>query len=279
MSKPTISFEFFPPKTEKAADILWTAVPELVELNPKFMTVTYGAGGTTKDGTIDTIQKKMDMTSVPIGSHLTFLNTTKTELYEYVDGLWEKGIKHIVALRGDMPGDLQWPLDDDGDYFQYTSDFVEGLLARHPFEISVGAYPEKHPDSNSLADDIRALKLKCDAGAHRALTQFFFDNDVYYRFVEECQKMDIKTQLCPGLLPVHDFKSMCNFAKRCEANVPDWMHDKFAGLEDKPEEARKIAIDLLVEQSEDLAKNGVEHIHYYTLNKSDITKQAVEAIS
>jgi len=279
VSKPSFSFEFFPPKTDKAADALWQAVPDLVAMNPKFMTVTYGAGGSTKDGTIDTIKKKMDMTDIPIGSHLTFLNTTKEELREYVDGLWNKGVKHIVALRGDMPSDLQWPLDSDGEYFQYTSDFVEGLLEWHPFEISVGAYPEKHPDSKSLEDDIYALKMKCDAGAHRALTQFFFDNDVYYNFVEKCQKAGVKTIMSPGLLPVHDFKSMCGFAKRCGAEIPKWMYDKFEGLEDKPEDARKIAIDLLVSQSEDLAKNGVKHIHYYTLNKSDITKQAVEAIS
>ncbi|PCJ97004.1 MAG: methylenetetrahydrofolate reductase [NAD(P)H] [Zetaproteobacteria bacterium] len=279
MSKATFSFEFFPPKTEKAADKLWGCVAELVKLDPKFMTVTYGAGGTTRDGTIDTIAKKMEMTNIPIGSHLTFLNTTKDELYKYVDGLWERGVKHIVALRGDMPNDLEWPLAGDENYFQYTSDFVEGLLARHPFEISVGAYPEKHPDSKTLNADVHALQLKCEAGATRALTQFFFDNDVYYNFVEKCEKVNIRTQICPGLLPIHDFKSMCNFAKRCEANVPLWLHEKFEGLDDKPEEARKVAIDLLVKQSEDLVKNGVEHIHYYTLNKSDITTQAVDAIS
>ena len=275
----TFSFEFFPPKTEKAAEKLWACFPDLVKLNPNFMTVTYGAGGSTKDGTIETIQKMDDAQNVPIGSHLTFINTTKEELYEYVDGLWDRGIKHIVALRGDMPGDLQWPLDDDQNYFQYTSDFVEGLLSRHPFEISVGAYPEKHPDSESLSADVYALKKKCEAGATRALTQFFFDNNVFYEFVEQCEAEGIKTPICPGLLPIHDFKSMCGFAKRCEANVPDWLHEKFEGLEDKPEEARKVAIDLLVSQTQDLAKNGVEHIHYYTLNKSDITKQAVEAIS
>ncbi len=278
MSKTTFSFEFFPPKSEKAAEVLWEAVPVLADLGPKFMTVTYGAGGSTKDGTINTIQKKMDMTNIPIGSHLTFLNTTKEELHSYVDGLWKDGVKHIVALRGDMPADLQWPLDDDGDYFQYTSDFVEGLLKWHPFEISVGAYPEKHPDSKSLEDDIYALKMKCDAGAHRALTQFFFDNDLYYNFVEKCLAAGVKAQICPGILPIHDFKSMCGFAKRCEANVPDWLHEKFEGLDDKPEEARKVALELLVSQTEELAKNGVEHIHYYTLNKSDITKQAVEVL-
>ncbi len=243
------------------------------------MTVTYGAGGSTKDGTIDTIQKKKGMCSVPIGSHLTFLNTTKAELYEYVDRLWERGIQHIVALRGDMPKDLEWPLDKDENYFQYTSDFVEGLVARHPFEISVGAYPEKHPDSKTLKDDIYALKRKYEAGASRALTQFFFDNSVYYEFLEQCRSEGITVPICPGLLPIHDFASMCNFATRCKASLPAWLYDKFEGLEDKPEEARKVAIELLVAQTEDLVSNGVEHIHFYTLNKSDITRQAVEAIS
>lgn len=279
MGSTTFSFEFFPPKTDKAADALWSCFPELVDLCPEFMTVTYGAGGSTKDGTIETIKKKMNRCDIPIGSHLTFLNTTKAELNEYVDMLWEKGVKRIVALRGDMPDDLAWPLDTDENYYQYTSDFVEGLLARHPFDISVGAYPEKHPDSVDLEADIYALKKKDDAGAHRAFTQFFFDNAVFYDFVERCQKEGIKIPICPGLLPIHDFKSMCNFAKRCEANVPDWLCEKYSGLEDKPEDARKVSIELLVSQTEDLVKNGVDHIHYYTLNKSDITKQAVQAIT
>lgn len=278
MTKPTFSFEFFPPKTEKAAEVLWASVPELFALHPKFLTVTYGAGGSTKDGTTDTIVKKMGMTDIPVGCHLTFINTPKAELYAYIDGLWNKGVRHIIALRGDMPKDLQWPLDADGDYFQYTSDFVAGLLSRHPFEISVSAYPEKHPDSETLEADIHALKLKFEAGATRALTQFFFDNSVYYQFLEKCEKAGISKPICPGILPIHDFKSMCNFAKRCQAEVPEWVHEKFAGLEEKPEEARKVAVDLLVTQTEDLVKNGVSHIHYYTLNKSDITKQAVEAL-
>lgn len=277
MGKPTFSFEFFPPKTDKSADALWTAMPELIDLGPKFMTVTYGAGGTTKDGTLETIQKQMNMTDISIGSHLTFLNTTKSELREYVDGLWEKGVTHIIALRGDMPQDLNWPLDPDGDYFQYTSDFVEGLLSWHPFEISVGAYPEKHPDAPSLSDDIRALKMKCDAGATRALTQFFFNNDDYYRFVDKCQKAGINTPINPGLLPIHDFTSMYNFAARCNTNIPNWLAEKFDGLSDKPEEAEKVAIELLTEQVDDLIKNGVMHIHVYTLNKSNITHQVIES--
>ena len=178
-----------------------------------------------------------------------------------------------------MPADLEWPLDPDAEYFQYTSHFVAALKARQDFEISVGAYPEKHPDADSIDKDVEALMKKIDAGANRAITQFFFDNSVYYEFLEHCAKANIKAPIVPGLLPIHDFKSMCGFAGRCQASVPTWLHEKFAGLEDKPEDARKVALELLVGQSEDLVKNGVEHIHYYTLNKSDITTQAVEAIS
>lgn len=274
----TFSFEFFPPKTEKAAESLWQAVPELADLSPKFMTVTYGAGGSTREGTVDTIARMREETGLSIGSHLTFINTPKDQLHEYTSALWAAGIRHIVALRGDMPGDLHWPLDEDAEYFQFTSDFVEGLKSWHEFEISVGCYPEKHPDASSLDADVKALKLKCDAGADRAITQFFFDNDIYYTFLEKSNKAGITTPIVPGLLPVHDFTSMCKFAARCQASVPDWMHEKFAGLEDKPEEARKVAIDLLTTQVEDLLQQGVPHFHFYTLNKADITKQAVAVL-
>ncbi|MCB1784391.1 MAG: methylenetetrahydrofolate reductase [NAD(P)H] [Alphaproteobacteria bacterium] len=274
----TFSFEFFPPKTEKAAETLWHAVPELADLGPKFMTVTYGAGGSTREGTVDTIARMKEETGLPIGSHLTFINTPKDQLHEYTSALWAAGIRHIVALRGDMPGDLHWPLDEDAEYFQFTSDFVEGLKSWHEFEISVGCYPEKHPDAPSIDADVKALKLKCDAGADRAITQFFFDNDIYYTFLEKCQKAGITTPVVPGLLPVHDFTSMCKFAARCQASVPAWMHEKFAGLEDKPEEARKVAIDLLTTQVEDLLQQGVPHFHFYTLNKADITMQAVKVL-
>lgn len=278
MTKPTFSFEFFPPKTDKSAEALWAAVPELAKLGPKLMTVTYGAGGSTRDKTLDVVAEMQKKTALPIAMHLTYINTPRKEMYALADDLWSRGIKHLVALRGDMPEDLQWPLDPDAEYFQYTSHFVVALKARQDFEISVGCYPEKHPDAPSLDSDIEALKKKCDAGADRAITQFFFDNSVYYDFLEGCEKAGIVMPIVPGILPIHDFKSMCGFAKRCQASVPDWLHEKFAGLEDKPAEAHKIAVDLLVEQTQDLAANGVEHIHYYTLNKADITKQAVEAL-
>ncbi|HOO82345.1 MAG TPA: methylenetetrahydrofolate reductase [NAD(P)H] [Alphaproteobacteria bacterium] len=279
MSAPTISFEFFPPKTEKASEALWEAVADLAALGPKFMTVTYGAGGSTRDGTVDTIAKMKEDTGLPIGSHLTFINTPKDQLHEFTSALWAAGIRHIVALRGDMPDDLQWPLDEDGEYFQYTSDFVEGLKGWHDFEISVGCYPEKHPDALDMSADIAALKLKCEAGADRAITQFFFDNDVYYNFRDECAAAGIETPIVPGLLPIHDFKSMCNFAKKCQASVPAGLHEKFAGLEDKPEEAQKVAADLLILQAQNLAQNGVEHLHFYTLNKSMITQEVVQCLN
>ncbi|MCC6598770.1 MAG: methylenetetrahydrofolate reductase [NAD(P)H] [Alphaproteobacteria bacterium] len=278
MSQPTVSFEFFPPKTEKAAETLWEAVPLLAAFAPLYMTVTYGAGGSTRDGTVDTIVRMAQETNIPVGAHLTFINTPKDQLHEFTSALWAAGIRHLIALRGDMPPDLHWPLDPDKEYFQYTSDFVEGLKRWHDFEISVGCYPEKHPDAKTPEDDIRALKLKCDAGADRAITQFFFDNDIYYRFVEKCRKAGIATPICPGLLPIHDFKSVSSFAARCQAHIPEWLIARFDGLEDKPEEAQKVATELLVRQSQDLAAQGVEHIHYYCMNKAPITTEAVQSL-
>lgn len=279
MNKPTFSFEFFPPKTDEATENLYKEIDTLRALDPKFMTVTYGAGGSTRDKTLDVITEVIRRTGTPTASHLTYINHPRKDLYALADTLWENGIHHIVALRGDMPQDLSWPLDPDEEYFQYTSHFVAALKARQDFEISVGAYPEKHPDADSLDKDVEALMKKIDAGANRAITQFFFDNSVYYEFLEHCQKFGIKAPIVPGLLPIHNFKSMCGFAMRCKATVPQWVHEKFDGLEEKPEDARKVAIDMLTAQTEDLMKNGVEHFHYYTLNKADITKEAVELLA
>lgn len=276
MNKPTISFEFFPPKTEAAGNTLWAAAAELAALGPAYMTVTYGAGGSTRDGTRGTLLKMKKEFGLPLASHLTFINTRKQDLLDLTDSLWRDGIRHIVALRGDMPKDLAWPLDNDGNYFQYTSDFVEGLLAQHKFEISVSAYPEKHPDAPDMAADIMALKKKCDAGATRAITQFFFDNDVYFDFVDQVRKAGINTPICPGVLPIHDFKGMLRFAERCRAGVPAWIHEKFEGA--SPEDAPKIAADILCAQVQGLAERGVGHIHFYTLNKAAITREACKAL-
>ncbi len=276
MRAPTFSFEFFPPKTEELAEKLWPEVTKLMSLNPKYMTVTYGAGGSTKEGTVSALRHIIAMTKIPMASHLTFLSTTKADLDDYIARLWDAGVKHIIALRGDLPKGTSFDDFTGDEYYDYTSNFITALKSKHDFEISVGAYPEKHPDAPDLNADIAALKLKCDAGADRAITQFFFENDVYYRFVEQCEKAGITTPICPGLLPVHDFKGMCGFAKKCEASVPAWMHDKFAHL--SGEDARKAGLELLVSQTEDLKKNGIDHIHFYTMNKADMTTQAVQAL-
>tara|TARA_Y100000031_G_scaffold140110_1_gene167516 strand:+ start:1375 stop:2232 length:858 start_codon:yes stop_codon:yes gene_type:complete len=278
VNKPTISFEYFPPKNEKLAQTLWDSVPKLAAFDPSFMTVTYGAGGSTRDNTIDVATQMHEKTGIPIATHLTYINTPRKELYALADHLWEKGIKHIIALRGDMPKDLNWPLDPDADYFQYTSHFVAALKARQDFEISVGCYPEKHPDAPSLDKDIEALMKKIDAGADRAITQFFFDNNLYYDFLEACAKMDIKAPICPGLLPIHDFSSMLRFASTCQTTVPDWLVEKFDAVKDNEQDAKKLATELLIRQSEDLIKNGVNHLHFYTLNKCAITDEVCSAL-
>lgn len=278
MRSPSYSFEFFPPKTEEAERVFWEAVPALTALAPEFMTVTYGAGGSTRDKTLEIVGALRAKADIAVAAHLTFINTPKSELYEIVDTLWENGTRHIVALRGDLPADLSWPLQADENYFQYTSDFVEALRRRHDFEISVAAYPEKHPDSASLDDDITALKKKSDAGATRAMTQFFFENEKFYDFLEKCAAARIDIPVCPGLLPIYDFQSMLRFARRCQAGVPAWLMDRFQKAESSPQDAHKIAQDLLAEQVRDLARNGIPHLHFYTLNKAPLVEQACRSL-
>ncbi|PZQ46469.1 MAG: methylenetetrahydrofolate reductase [NAD(P)H] [Micavibrio aeruginosavorus] len=275
MTNPSISFEFFPPKSEKSAQDLVATVKELACYNPKFMTVTFGTGGGSRDGTLQTLKNlQRAAPDVAFGSHLTYISHTKDELDHYTDMLWNQGIRHLVALRGDMPQNLVWPLDPDAGYYQFTSDFVEALMKRHPFDISVGAYPEKHPDAPSLDADLIALKKKCDAGATRAITQLFFDNDVFYRFVDCTQKAGITTPIVPGLLPIRDFQKVCEFAAKCQASVPQFLHDKFANAV-----SDTMAEDLLSAQVEDLIRNGVDHIHFYTLNKSSVINSVCSTFS
>lgn len=275
-TKPTLSFEFFPPKTDKAAENLWLAVEELAALNPAFMTCTYGAGGSTRDKTLETTQKIHALGGVPTASHLTYINTPRQELYKLADEIWNSGIHHLIALRGDMPDDLNWPLDPDAEYFQYTSHFVAALKARQNFEISVGAYPEKHPDAPDLNADIEALKKKCDAGADRAITQFFFNNDSYYRFLDETAKFGIKKPVVPGILPIVSYQNMLRFAQTCKAHVPNWLKEKF---ESAPEDDHpKIAEEILITQLQGLTQNGAPHFHIYTLNKSELSVKACQAL-
>jgi methylenetetrahydrofolate reductase (NADPH) len=273
--KPTLSFEFFPPKTERARERLWQNVGRLSTLHPSYMTVTYGAGGSTREWTIETACKIQEDTGVPVASHLTCVVTPKARIEEVASILWSRGIRHIVALRGDVPEGANSPDPDDDSYYHYSSELVEGLLKLHPFEISVAAYPEKHPDAPSLNADIEALKKKCDAGAARAITQFFFDNEAFYRFLDKVRAAGITTPIVPGILPIVNFAKAESFALKCGANVPDNVRKKFAGLEPGSEETHKISIDLTSRQLLDLIENGVSHFHFYTLNHARLTYSIV----
>ncbi len=266
----TLSFEFFPPKNDAAREALLNAAHDLAALKPAFVTVTFGAGGSTKSGTFETARLLQDECNLTVGAHLSYFGTPKTELFEYADQLWGANIRHLVALRGDIPQGKS-PADfKEPDYFEYTSEFVEALLERHPFDISVGAYPEKHPDAPSLDADLIALQKKCDAGATRAITQFFFDPDIYQNFLSQVRNRGIMTPIVPGLLPVRDFAKICGFAEKCQAIIPENFKEIFTNSSDPI----ATGIDLLSSQIKALRATGVTHFHFYTLNHSDMVIDA-----
>ncbi|MCB9990029.1 MAG: methylenetetrahydrofolate reductase [NAD(P)H] [Rhodospirillales bacterium] len=273
-AKPSISFEFFPPKTPQGRDALMDEAQALAGMNPAFMTVTYGAGGSTRDWTKETAIAIQDMTGVQTAAHLTCINTFKSGILDIADELWAGGIRHIVALRGDIPKE-DLPLEyDNPDYYHYASELVAGLKDKYDFEISVAAYPEKHPEAPDLDTDIAHLKRKCESGATRAITQFFFDNDVYFRFLDKAAAAGITTPIVPGLLPVANYKKMLKFAAMCGANVPDWLHEKFEAHSKDQATMDKIAVDILAGQVDAMIAGGAPHIHFYTLNKADLTIKA-----
>lgn len=264
-SKTTISFEFFPPKNDEGREALVRAAKALAPLNPEFLTVTFGAGGSTKSGTFETAKLLKTLEIGPVGAHLSYFGTPKTELMAYADELWDSGIRHLVALRGDIPPELRDTKLNEPDYFEYTSEFVEALLSRHPFDISVGAYPDKHPDAPSLEADLIALKKKCDAGAARAITQFFFDVDKFYDFLSKAREMGIATPVATGILPIADFAKVQSFAAKCQASLPPDFSKRFEG-----HDPVAVGIEIGSEMINNLKLNGIRHFHFYTLNKSDM---------
>lgn len=271
---PKLSFEFFPPKTPAMAESLLDAAKNLKALNPEFVTVTFGAGGSTKEGTFDTAKLLQDKLGLTVGAHISFYGTPKDQLKDYADHLWREGIRHLVALRGDIPKGSN-PADFQNEtYFAVTSDFVEALRSWHPFDISVGAYPEKHPDAPSMAEDIRALKLKCSAGANRAITQFFFDVRTYYDFMTIVKGKGITTPIVPGLLPIADFTKVKGFAAKCGATIPAELDAIFQNSTDP----QQTAIDFLATQIDDLINLNVPHLHFYTLNRSDLIVSAFQKL-
>ncbi len=267
--KISVSFEFFPPKNDEIEQKLWRSINNLKYLKPEFVSVTYGALGSTRQRTHSTIKRILQETDLTPASHLTCIGSSKQEIEEIARDYWEMGVKHIVALRGDMPASSkQYQLHPDG--FQYAYQLVEALKKVADFEISVAGYPEKHPESPTIEADIEYLKRKVDAGANRIITQFFFDTDNYLRFVERCDKAKINIPIIPGILPVTNVTQVKHFAKMCGAIIPKWMSEIFEGMDEKEETKKMIAAIVAVEQCRILHDNGVKNFHFYTLNRSEL---------
>ncbi len=264
-----ISFEFFPPKSEKLELQLWQAVRALEPLGPRFVSVTYGAGGSTRERTHATVARIASETGMAAAAHLTCVEASKDEIAEVAKAYWEAGVRHIVALRGDMPGGGPFRAHPDG--YDGAVALIEGLKAIAPFEISVAAYPECHPDSPDKAADLDNLKRKIDAGADRAITQFFFDPDVFFRFRDEAAAAGIAAEIMPGIMPVSNFQGVRKMSAMCGTAVPDWLTRLFDGLDDHPDARQLIAATVAAEQCRRLYAEGVRQFHFYTLNRAELS--------
>jgi methylenetetrahydrofolate reductase (NADPH) len=265
-----ISFEFFPPKSEEMEGQLWKAVSELQDWNPDFVSVTYGAGGTTKAPTLTAVTRFLNETPLATASHLTCVGATKEETHQVIDNFRKAGVKHFVALRGDAPGGAGAPYQPHPGGYANASELVAGLREIGDFEISVSAYPEKHPESKDVTADIDMLKRKADNGANRALTQFFFDNDNFERYLEKVRAAGVTMPIVPGIMPILNLTQLKRFAGACGTVIPAFLDERFAGLDDKPEERAKVAADVAAEQIEDLVARGLHEFHLYTMNRSPL---------
>jgi len=273
-----VSFEFFPPGDAAMEETLWKSVKRLAPLGPRFVSVTYGADGSTRERTHNLVTRIQRETSLVGAPHLTCVGASKGEILDIARRYWDQGIRHLVALRGDPPqGQTGWQPHPDG--FAYASDLVEGLSSIANFDISVAAYPEKHPEAPSPKFDLDNLKRKVDAGASRAITQFFYDTDVFLRFRERCATAGIHAPIVPGILPVTRFPQVLRFAERCGASIPDWLKERFHGLEDDHETRRMIAASVAIEQVHALARHGVRDFHFYTLNRAELTYAICHALN
>lgn len=265
-----VSFEFFPPKTEKMAETLWESIQTLAPLHPRFVSVTYGAGGSTRERTHATVERILNETPLTPAAHLTCVGATREEVDAVARSYWDCGVRHIVALRGDPPepGSKYRPHPDG---YRDAVDLVAGLKKVAPFEISVAAYPEVHPDSSSRAFDIENLKRKIDAGADRAITQFFFSPDCFLRFQDEVAAAGIDIEIVPGIMPVTNFAGIVRMAGNCGTDVPGWLGKLFEGLDDLPAARQLIAATVAAELCGQLYAGGVRHFHFYTLNRAELS--------
>src|SRR6202167_454535 len=268
---PAISFEFFPPKTEEMERSLWDTINRLAPLAPNFVSVTYGAGGSTRERTHSTISRILAETDLTPAAHLTCVGAARGEIDEIVDRYHDVGVRHIVALRGDPPGGIGTAYTTHPDGHQSSAELVAGIKRRHgDIEISVSAYPEKHPESRDFDADIDVLQAKVDAGATRAITQVFFDNDLYFRYLDRVRARGITIPIVPGIMPMHNFKQARNFVTRAGTTVPDWLAAKFDGLDDDVETRKLVAATVAAGQVQKLNKRGVDTFHFYTMNRADL---------
>ena len=265
-----VSFEFFPPKTLKMEKNLWCSIRRLEPLGPHFVSVTYGAGGTTRDRTHATLARVLAETALAPAAHLTCVAATRGQVDAVIRDYARAGIRHIVALRGDPPAGAGSAYAPHPGGYENAADLVAGIRRIGDFEVSVSAYPEKHPDSADVTADLDMLQAKIDAGATRAITQFFFDNDLYFRYLDRMEARGIDIPVIPGIVPIHDFAQVSNFAARCGTHMPGRIARRFEGLEGDPETQKLVAATVAAEQVMDLAAQGVREFHFYTLNRADL---------
>lgn len=265
-----VSFEFFPPKTPAMEKTLWRSIERLAPIGPRFVSVTYGAGGSTRERTHATVKRVLDETTLTPAAHLTCVDATRDQVDEVARRYHQVGVRHIVALRGDPPDDKsRFTAHPDG--YENAAHLVAGLKRVADFELTVGTYPEVHPEAQSARHDMDNLKCKLDAGASRAITQFFFDTDVYFRFVDRARAAGISAPIIPGILPVTNFAAVQRFAATCGASVPTWMAELFEGLDDSPDTRQLVAATVAAEQCLRLKSQGVTEFHFYTLNRAELT--------
>ena len=269
-TESAVSFEFFPPRTAEMETQLWNAIRRLAPLRPRFVSVTFGAGGSTRDRTHATVKRIIDETELKPAAHLTCVGASREAVDGVIRDYWEAGVRHIVALRGDMP-ELGAPYCAHTEGYQSTADLVRGIRAVAAFEISVSAYPEKHPDSPSFDRDLDVLKAKIDAGATRAITQFAFETTVYTRFRDLARRAGMDIPIVPGLMPTTNFRGVARMAKRCGATIPAWLNALYERLDDDPESRKLVASAVLVEQVRELKAEGFDQFHFYTLNQAELT--------
>ncbi len=265
-----VSFEFFPPKTDAMEQTLWTSIRRLEPLRPKYVSVTYGAGGSTRERTHATVARILRETTLKPAAHLTCVAATKAEMDEIIRDYWDLGVRHIVALRGDPPEGVGKRYEPTPGGYINAADLVKGIKAIAPFEISVACYPEKHPESPNVEADIDMLKAKIDAGATTGITQFFFDNEVYFRYLDRVRARGITIPIVPGLIPIHNFKQVSGFAAKTGASVPGWLGHRFEGLDQDQETQHLVAAAVAAEQVLGLVDQGVNEFHFYTLNRADL---------